>query len=34
MIEVRMTGSGEEDSSEIAIEPTLVVRESTGQAMK
>jgi DNA-binding LacI/PurR family transcriptional regulator len=34
MIEVRMTRSGEEDSSEIAIEPTLVVRESTGQAMK
>jgi DNA-binding LacI/PurR family transcriptional regulator len=34
MIEARMTGNGEEDSSEIAIEPTLVVRESTGQAMK
>jgi DNA-binding LacI/PurR family transcriptional regulator len=34
MIEARMTGNGEEDASEIAIEPTLVVRESTGQAMK
>jgi LacI family transcriptional regulator len=34
MIEARMIGHGEEDSSEIAIEPTLVVRESTGQVMK
>jgi hypothetical protein len=29
-----MTGHGEENSSEIAIEPTLVVRESTGQVIK
>jgi LacI family transcriptional regulator len=31
MIEARMIEHGAEDSCEIAIEPTLVVRESTGQ---